>query len=95
MTFGAGLTEIEERAFEMCNSLKSVKLQEGVTTLGYTAFGMCETVEEFYLPASLEKVAADALQQSHPVKVYVVEGSYMDGALDQLLGADLFEKLYQ
>lgn len=95
ITFGAGLIEIENRAFEMCNSLKSVKLQEGVTTLGDAAFGLCASVEEFYMPASVGQAGTDALQQTHPVKVYVVEGSYMDSILDQMLGADMFEKLYQ
>ena len=95
VTFGAGLVTVEESAFEMCNSLKSVKLPEGVTTLGNSAFGLCDAMEEIYVPASVVEAEFDALVQTHPTKIYVVEGSYMDGRLSEMMGAEMFEKLYQ
>lgn len=95
VTFGTGLTTVGESAFEKCNSLKSVKLPEGVTTLGNSAFGLCDAMEEIYVPASIVEAEFDALVQTHPTKIYVVEGSYMDGRLSEMMGAEMFEKLYQ
>lgn len=95
VTFGTGLTTVGESAFEKCNSLKSVKLPEGVTTLGNSAFGLCDAMEEIYVPASIVEAEFDALVQTHPTKIYVVEGSYMDGRLSEMMGVEMFEKLYQ
>ena len=95
VTFGTGLTTVGESAFEKCNSLKSVKLPEGVTTLGNSAFGLCDAIEEIYVPASIVEAEFDALVQTHPTKIYVVEGSYMDGRLSEMMGVEMFEKLYQ
>ena len=94
VTFGTGLTTVGESAFEKCNSLKSVKLPEGVTTLGNSAFGLCDAMEEIYVPASIVEAEFDALVQTHPTKIYAVEGSYMDGRLSEMMGVEMFEKLY-
>ena len=95
VSFGAGIETIGESAFQACVSLNSVRLAEGVTELGVWAFAYCDALEEIYLPASIESVGASSIAQTHNVRVYVVEGSYMDQQLGNLMSPEFYEKLYQ
>lgn len=95
VTFGSGLKTVEESAFEACVSLKSVDLQEGVTELGKYAFGFCDALETVSLPASLETVDQTALAQTHNFTVYVVEGSFMDTYLPDMMGEEYMTREYK
>lgn len=95
LSFGAKVQTIEESAFQACIGLKSVKLPEGVTKLGLWAFAYCDALEEIYMPSSLESVEVSSIAQTHKIKVYVVEGSYMDQRLDSLMSVKFYDKQYQ
>lgn len=51
-----GVTEIGEKAFYECTSLKSVRIPEGVTKIGALAFELCPNLESVFLPDSLVEV---------------------------------------
>lgn len=93
--FGNGLQAIDEAAFEFCVGLTTVKLPEGLLTLETEAFAYCDALESIYIPASVEAAANSCIAQTHTVAVYVVEGSYMDSQLGDLMGASYYEKYYQ
>lgn len=93
--FGSGLKNIGDTAFKNCTALTTVKLPEGVLTLGRETFAFCDALESIYLPASIEKIEISSIAQTHNVKVYVVEGSYMDGRVAELMGAKFYDKQYQ
>ena len=56
-----GWTEsIPASAFADCNSLISVTIPDGITTLGYGAFENCDKLEKLTVPASLDSISTDA-----------------------------------
>ena len=63
-----GLKEIEECAFELCKSLKSITIPSTVTRIGLNTFYWCKTLQSINIPsrvASIEKYAfygCDSLQ---------------------------------
>ena len=95
--FVVGLEIIEKDAFRECDSLTKVVLPEGLLTLKEYAFGYCNSLEEIYLPNTLESIHAYSLVAVTPIKVYVVEGSYMDkyNFNDFAGGIEYYEKHYQ
>lgn len=95
INFGKGLKNIGESAFQKCTALTTVKLPQGVLMLGADAFANCDTLESIYLPASVEKADVSSIVQTHEIKVYVVEGSYMDGRVSELMGTKFYDKQYQ
>lgn len=95
ITFPESLKTIESSAFQYCESLKSVKLSEGVATIDSFAFANCDALEEIYLPASIEELNFSSLMQLHKTNVYVVEGSYADTKLPELMEPDNLVKMYQ
>ena len=95
INFGTGLKTIGESAFQKCDTLKTVTLPEGVTSLEIYAFAHCEALESIYLPASIEMAEISSIVQTHRIKVYVVEGSYMDGRIAELMGVEFYDKQYQ
>ena len=62
-----GVYEVGAAAFYTCTSLKSAKIGGGVTVLPSGIFGECTSLEEIYLPASLEKAEG----------AYASEGSFI------------------
>ena len=95
ITFGAGLKNIGESAFQNCGSLTTVSVPEGVLTLETDAFAYCDALESIYLPASIEMAEISSIVQTHTIKVYVVEGSYMDERVSELMGVKFYDKHYQ
>lgn len=93
--FGSGLVNIGESAFQKCISLTSITVPEGVKTMENYAFAHCDALESIYLPASIELVEISSIVQTHEIKVYVVQGSYMDGRVAELMGVEFYDKQYQ
>lgn len=95
ISFGSGLKNIGESAFQKCAALKTVKIPEGVLTLEIYAFAHCDALESIYLPASIEMAEISSIVQTHKINVYVVQGSYMDGRIAELMGVEFYDKQYQ
>ena len=55
----AGLTEIDEYTFFLCESLKSITIPEGVTHIGKGAFMGC-SLSRIVLPESLRSIGEEA-----------------------------------
>ncbi|MCE5190117.1 MAG: leucine-rich repeat domain-containing protein [Eubacteriales bacterium] len=49
----AGVKEIQEAAFWLCQSLQTIELPDGLHTLGDRAFADCESLETIHLPTHL------------------------------------------
>ncbi len=64
VTFGAGITEIGERAFIGCTSLKGFSIPDTVQTIGSKAFMNCTGLWEIRLPDTLTELGASAFEQS-------------------------------
>ncbi len=58
---GYSVIEVEEEAFLGNKNLISVKLAEGIDTIGFSAFAYCVNLKKMILPKSLEYIEADAL----------------------------------
>ena len=76
---------IAERAFENCDTLKSVTIPEGVESIGKNAFANCPELKEITLPSTITEI----------------EGTLTDGELvvnyngSAYSGADGMEALLQ
>lgn len=53
---GATFTEIPAYAFKNCSNIQTVKLPEGLETIGESAFSSTANLETIYLPASLTSI---------------------------------------
>lgn len=57
---GLPVTEIATRAFDQCNSLRSVTVSSGVVKIGYEAFWACERLERVELPNTVLEIGENA-----------------------------------
>lgn len=67
---GATFTEIPENAFKNCSNIRTVKLPEGLETIGQEAFSGTSKLETVYLPSSLTSIgnynfSGDILENVH------------------------------
>lgn len=95
VVFGNGLQSVGSSAFKGCSALKSIKLPEGVTTLDDWAFAYCDVLEEIHIPSSLTSIEISSIAQTHEIDVYMVQGSYIDQQLENLMGIEFYNKQYQ
>lgn len=51
-----GVTAIGEKAFYLCDRMKSVTIPEGVSRIERSAFGFCKELEDIALPESLARI---------------------------------------
>ena len=65
---GYPVKRISDLAFFNCLELKTVKIEEGVRTIGYKAFFNCLELESIKLPRSLFKIASLAFGWSPKLK---------------------------
>ena len=75
MILPAGLKTIEEEAF-VNGTFRTVRIPEGVRTIGSHAFAGCENLERIIIPASVETIALDAFEGADYLVVYCSAGSY-------------------
>ena len=52
------VTEIGERAFCYCDRVKSVKIPEGITRIGYLGVGYLKNIRSLYIPSSVKVLEA-------------------------------------
>lgn len=95
VVFGTALQSIGTSAFKECNELKSVKLPEGVTTLDDWTFAYCDALEDIYIPSSVTSIEISSIAQTHEINVYMEQGSYIDQQLENLMGIEFYNRIYQ
>lgn len=59
--FGNGLKEIDDCAFQGCNALKRVELNEGLEKLGANSFWAVDNLEYIYVPDTVTSIAVTAI----------------------------------
>ena len=65
---GHPVTEIGEGGFEACETLKSVRLPEGIRKIRDYAFDACTMMEEIILPSTLEEIGNHAFDRCRSLK---------------------------
>ena len=63
-----GTTRIDNHAFLLCRSLKSVTIPSSVTQIGVQAFAMCPSLESITIPDSVVKIEGNAFQACSSLK---------------------------
>ncbi|MBR0536978.1 MAG: leucine-rich repeat protein, partial [Clostridia bacterium] len=64
----SGVSSIEDKTFENCRSLKTVRLNEGLTTIKACAFRYCEALESVVIPASVKTIEREAFWECWELK---------------------------
>ena len=73
----SSLTTIKT-SFSHCTKLKSVKLNEGLTTIGGSAFNTCENLKSIHIPATVTAIGGYCFQQCDILEeVTFAEGSQL------------------
>ena len=73
----SSLTTIKT-SFSYCTKLKSVKLNEGLTTIGGSAFNTCENLKSIHIPATVTAIGGYCFQQCDILEeVTFAEGSQL------------------
>ena len=67
---------IDDRAFIECQKMSTLKIGNGVTTIGNYVTNYCRGLKEITLPASLVSVGEEFLDYSPDVTVTVPRGSF-------------------
>ena len=68
VTIPGSVTEIRERAFGECESLKTVTIEDGVKVIGEEAFCICTSLESIELPKSVTTVKNGAFSSCTSLK---------------------------
>ena len=53
---GKPVTQVEEEAFDSCDSLKSVTIPSSVTSIGYGAFGLCTSLTSVTISSGVTSI---------------------------------------
>ena len=69
LTLPAALVAIEEEAFEGIDAAR-VEITENVVSIGPRAFADCKNLTELVIPATVQRIADDALDGSTNVTIY-------------------------
>ena len=69
LTLPAALVAIEEEAFEGIDAAR-VEITENVVSIGPRAFADCKNLTELVIPATVQRIADDALEGSLNVTIY-------------------------
>ena len=62
-------------AFEGCNNIEEIELQEGITSIGGRAFADCEFLKKVTIPKSVELFGNDVFLNCNNLTIYCYEGS--------------------
>ena len=60
VTLSANITNIPDRAFDLCWSLEDISIPDGVTSIGSQAFNGCWELESISIPDSVIHIGDDA-----------------------------------
>ncbi|MCM1480400.1 MAG: leucine-rich repeat domain-containing protein [Muribaculaceae bacterium] len=71
----AGITKIDNSAFDSIKSLKSVSISEGVTVVDWCAFWSCENLESINIPEGVVEIGDMAFAGCKNLKNIVLPGS--------------------
>lgn len=71
----AGLTRVEESAFENDTSITHIVIPEGAEAIGSRAFAGCTCLKEIVIPASVSTIASDAFEGCGELTIRCVPGS--------------------
>ena len=97
----SSLRRLEEGAFQMNESLLSLKIAEGLTEIGSLAFAYCMALKEVSLPTSLERIGTGAFLMCHSLsEIRLPEGlkaidqsAFCDTALTEVILPDSLQVL--
>ncbi|MBD5447049.1 MAG: leucine-rich repeat domain-containing protein, partial [Treponema sp.] len=70
-----GVTQINDRAFDGCTSLKSVTIPNGVTEIGESAFWGCTSLESVAIPNSVTAIGYRAFHDCTSLKSVIIPAS--------------------
>ncbi len=71
---GLSVVGIEDEAFKNCDNLTSVKVPDGVKTIGANAFEGCTALEKLTLPDSIESVGIEAFKGCDNLTYNIYDG---------------------
>lgn len=74
VTIPAGVTEISDRLFYACASLKTVNLPNGITSIGRIAFSECTSLKNITLPNSVTSIDYQAFSDSAITEITIPDG---------------------
>mgnify|MGYP002623619281 CR=1 FL=1 len=72
---GVTNTEFADEAFKDCYNLKTLKLPEGLTKIGYMAIAGCKNLQSIDIPASVEEIEQSAFEDCRSLKSITFGGS--------------------
>jgi hypothetical protein len=81
---GVPVTRIGEKAFEDCESLKSITIPNSVTSIGYDAFYKCRILKSVTIPDSVTSIGDAAFFECESLKLITIPDSVTD------IGANVF-----
>lgn len=83
----AGVTKIEDNAFEFCVGLKELSIPYGVTSIGEKAFASCYNIEKLTIASSVSSIGKSAF-----FKCSMLEEVNIEEGLKKSLDESVFEK---
>lgn len=83
----AGVTKIEDNAFEFCVGLKELTIPYGVTSIGEKAFASCYNIEKLTIASSVSSIGKQAF-----LKCSMLEEVNIEEGLKKSLDESVFEK---
>ena len=94
VTLPTGLTEIGDKAFNVCVKLESISIPETVTKLGESAFQSCLMVTEFELPSALTEISKSAFRSCSSLTEIVIPENVTTIGEQAFYGCSSLNKIY-
>ena len=63
---------IDDNAFMYCSGLKTIRLSEGLSSIGKYAFEGCRELQSVYIPASVKEIGAGVLSENSAMTTITV-----------------------
>ncbi len=83
INFPASLRTIGVQAFDDCNRLTAVTVENGLKTIGDYAFYSCDNLKQIYLPPSVQTIGDNAFAFCHPdFCIYAEKNSFAEAWAD-------------
>ena len=78
ITFNSDVTQLGNKVFENCTTLKQIAIPASVESIGDYAFRGCKALEDVLIPQSVERIGVGAFKDSSIDEVIFVEGSELE-----------------